>query len=72
MQAGGIRALAHIIGTEEEGVNLQVKEEAVWTITNLAILSQYYVGEFVIALEALMKIIQTSRAENLQSWLVLQ
>ena len=39
IQVGGIRALASIIMTDEEGVNIQVKEEAVWIITNLALFS---------------------------------
>ena len=54
---GGLQALASILMADEEGVNIQVKEEAVWIITNLALFSQYYEDEFAFALEALMKVI---------------
>jgi hypothetical protein len=50
---------------DEDGVNLQVKEEAVWIITNLAVLSQQYESEFMIAVEALMLIIQTTKHDIL-------
>jgi hypothetical protein len=57
---GGLQALASILMADEEGVNIQVKEEAVWIITNLALFSQYYEDEFAFALEALMKVIAST------------
>ncbi len=51
---------------------MQVKEEAIWTITNLSIFSQSFESEFTFAAIELMKIIAVDKIDNLQSWLNLK
>jgi hypothetical protein len=72
IQLGGLQALASILMADEEGVNIQVKEEAVWIITNLALFSQYYEDEFAFALEALMKVIGSTSYDKYPNLRILQ
>lgn len=39
---GGIYSLSEIIMSQDPSVNLQIKEEAVWVITNMSMLSSMH------------------------------
>ncbi len=54
---GGIHALSEIILSKDASVNLQIKEEAVWIITNMSMLSSMYEKQFECAANALMYIV---------------
>ena len=51
---------------------MQVKEEAIWSITNLSLMSQYYEERFNIAAHALLEIVKVERIDNLAALLNLK
>lgn len=69
---GGIRALSDILVKEDSITNTQMKEEAIWSITNLSMLSSMYESEFSYAAKALMDIVCISKIDNLASLLNLK
>lgn len=52
IKSGGIEVLSRIL--LDPTVNMQVQEEAVWSITNLSFYSSQFEGEFQVAAQALL------------------
>lgn len=58
--------------SDETTANMQVKEEAVWTITNLSFFSAHFESEFQVAAEAMMEILKVDKIDNLAAILNLK
>lgn len=67
---GGVRALCAILIKDD--ASTQMKEEAVWTITNLSMVSSMYEGEFEQAASILMEYLKEDKIDNLASVLNLK
>ncbi|TNV80522.1 hypothetical protein FGO68_gene17177 [Halteria grandinella] len=70
IKSGGIDVLSRIL--LDPTVNMQVQEEAVWSITNLSFYSSQFEGEFQVAAQALLQLLRVGRIDNLAAILNLK